>query len=199
MNRRSFLLMGSLAAVAACGNWGVKYPEAVQGAQNWKVTRVDVNIPTNLTVSEDNVLIPNGDITWWETMGPPRRDVVRGILQEGVAAGASKLNGQQAVVLNIELVRFHGMSPTAQATLNFSGVHNVRFYATVVDAATGAALTEKTLIEADTAAALGNQLSQNRANGITETARVKNTIANTVSGWLGTGTDTRNNFVRLGA
>ena len=199
MNRRHFLTFTAIGALAACGTWKVDYPTTPTGANDWKVTSVNVTVPEALIVSADNALNPSADIVWWEGNRAYGKVRVDEIVTQGAQAAASKTNGSRPVRLAITLVRFHGMTPRATARLQVSGVHNVHFVAQIFDAATGAALTSAENIHADVPALHGEELNNANQRGLTDRVRVTNAISKAVAGWLGAGPDVRESFSMIGS
>jgi hypothetical protein len=201
MNRRSVLALGlSALALAACsGEWGVKYsgsPDPVQ-ARGWKLSRVSVNVPDTLTVSEDNTYAPNADIVWHGEEFGDRRAQVGAILREGLRRGARGLRGSRPVVISARLIQFHGVTPIAVDSAP-GAVHNIKYDLQVFDARTGKPLTKAERISADLEAYVGTAAVVAAIQGDTQRTRIIRHIAAVTSGWLGIGPDQRRTFQSFG-
>ncbi len=202
MTRAGFLLFGAMALLlSACGGvYQTSYDAPLDPAvtRAWRVTDVQVVVPPSLTVSEAASLVPRADIVWREDAPGDRKAQIAVILREAVRRGASGLRGGHPVVINVQVARFHALTFEAETRLSDSGVHNIDFTATVLDARTGAVLAGPTFIEAETPAFSGEEARRRRAAGETQRSVITNHVAATVAGWLGIGPDNRGEFSRLG-
>ncbi len=167
-------------------------------ARSWRVTDVVVNVPDTLSVSEAKVILPQADIVWREDPMGDRRAQVARLMREAARRGVSGLRGSRPVRLQIDMTRFHALTFEAEARLNESGVHNIDFVATVLDARTGAVLAGPEVIQAETPAFSGPNAVAARAAGQTQRSVITNHVAATLAGWVGTGPDQRREFTRLG-
>lgn len=187
--------------VAGCaGTYRTHYDSRIDPAmsRSWRVSNVAVVVPETLSVSEEATLVPNADIVWREDPEGDRRAQVATIMREAVQRGASGLRGRRAVVLQIQVTRFHALTFEAEKRLSNSGVHNIDFFATVRDARSGAVLAGPEFIEAATPAFSGQQAVDARARGLTQKRVISDHVAATIAGWLGIGADNRGEFTRLG-
>lgn len=201
MNRRSFLTLSSAFVVAGCasGNWRTDYIPAGEKARNWRLAGVDVTVPNTLTVSEDNsVFVPAADIVWQEEDPGDRRAQVRRIMTEGITAGARGLSGSRPVRIKVEVAKFHALNKRALygAPAN-TGVENIIFVATVVDANTGEVLDRQTIF-AEFEGLTGATYQEALNRGESQRDRIVTHVARTTAGWLGLGADNRRTFVRMG-
>lgn len=168
-------------------------------SRGWRVTNVAVVVPETLSVSEEASLVPNADIVWREDPATgDRREQVATIMRNAAQRGASGLRGPRAVVLQVQVTRFHALTFEAEKRLSDSGVHNIDFFATVRDARSGAVLAGPEFIEAATPAFSGQEAVNARARGLTQKKVISDHVAATIAGWLGTGPDNRREFNRLG-
>ena len=104
----------------------------------YSVSMIDVIVPDTLVVSEANMFYPKADVVW---RGEPQGDrlaQIKRIVEEGLAAGVSGFKQGPAVVLSVQLERFHAL--TEKARFSVGGVHDVVFLLTVKDASTGTIL-----------------------------------------------------------
>lgn len=168
-------------------------------SRGWRVADVAVIVPETLSVSEEPSLVPKANIVWREDPASgDRRQQVATIMRDAVQRGASGLRGPRAVVLQIQVTRFHALTFEAEKRLSNSGVHNIDFVATVRDARSGEILAGPEAIEAATPAFSGAAAVAARAQGQTQKKVISAHVAATVAGWLGIGPDNRGEFSRLG-
>lgn len=204
-NRRhmlALLAMGGTAALAGCGGgrWQTEYQPAGPSARNWSLAGVDVIVPPELTVSENNsVYVPKADIVWQDEPAGDRRAQVSRILQEGITAGARGLNGPQRVRFRVTLETFHALNIKSRKSAPAgTGVHDIRYLIEVVDAASGTVLVPAQRIAADIEAFTGAEADAADARGETQRVRIVQHLAATTAGWLGLGPDNRKTFSRMG-
>ena len=200
-------LFGSLAAVlllAGCvGGSGFQttYDQGIAAdvSRSWRVVAVNVTVPRTLVVSEAKTSLPRADIVWREDPETgDRYEQVKVIMENAIRAGASSLRGGRAVAFNVTMSRFHALTFEAENRYQNAGVHNVDFTIQVVDANTGAAITEPQKIEADFPALSGDQMRAARAQGQTQKKMITAHVAKTIQSWLGIGPDIRGSFSRAG-
>lgn len=200
VSRLAIMLIAGAFLLAACEReWSTDYDGPLSNATtaNWRVSRVQVSVPDTLTVSDVNRFFPNGDIVWHGDRDGDRRTQVKAITTAGVKQAVQGLHGSRPVVLEVTVLRFHGVTPITVARAP-AAVHNMKFAAQVRDARTGAALTEPTLIKAELPALVGEEAYEAAQFGPTQKERVIEHIAATFSGWLGTGSDNRGTFISVG-
>jgi hypothetical protein len=141
-------------------------------------------------------MVPSDDIVWYGEQSGDTRQQVAAILKEGIEAGSASLNGPVPVVMDVELVKFHALTPKAFYTApSGTGVETVRFKIKVLDARTNAVLIPEQTIASDGPALV---LADGGERGDAERKRIVNKIAETTRGWLGIGADNRGKFQRLG-
>lgn len=207
--RRTFLLTSLTAGLLLAGcsgggiggnKWQTNYADVVDPAvsKTWRVSQIDVQVPTTLTVSEENSYAPDADIVW---RGEPRGDryeQTRKIIGEAAATGSAGLRGSRPVRLAITVTRFHALTEKTRYTLEKTGVHNIAFTAQVFDARTGAPLTPLDPILAELIAYSGQEAFDAEARGETQRVRIVDHVSKVIAGWLGTGPDVRDSFSRRG-
>lgn len=203
MSIRHVIAALALSIVGGCATWGTSYVEPVPSevSQDWTLNSVAVSVPLSLTVSEANVFAPEADIVWQEDLLPPgttRHAQVDEIMTEAVRRGASTLPGTRPVDVQVQVLTFHALSDYARVRLAYDGVHNIQFNMQVLDAATGEVLVPPSRIMADLPALSGQESIDALAIGQTQRVRISDHVAATVSGFLGTGPDNRDEFLRLG-
>jgi len=119
----------------------------------YQVAALRINVPRSLKVSEANSFLPKADIVW---RGEPRGDrhaQVAQIFNDGIAAGTAGMTSGPAVIVEVEVTRFHCLTEKTRFTVG--GNHAIHFLLTVRDAATGAVLEGPRPIVADVKAAGG--------------------------------------------
>lgn len=99
------------------------------------IARVTIDVPLKLKVSEKNTYYPSGDIIWRGDLFGDRHAQVKAVLQAGADLASEQLKGSTPVHMHIQLTRFHGL--TEKARYSTGGVHNINFYVTLFDPATG--------------------------------------------------------------
>ncbi|MBL9048952.1 MAG: hypothetical protein JNK19_02440, partial [Tabrizicola sp.] len=145
LTRRAALLGLSATLLTACvaggGSFKTEYdPVPADVARSWRLAEVRVTVPRSLTVSEAKTLLPSADIVWREDPMGDRYDQVGKIVQNAVLRGAQGLKGGRPVIIDITVTRFHALTFEAELSNNNWGVHNIKFVAQVLDAATGEVL-----------------------------------------------------------
>ena len=201
MDRRNLMTGGlALFALAGCsGRWTVDYNEGLdpEMSRTWRLENVVVSVPSSLTVSNSNTLAPNADIVWHGEPFGDRRAQVAAILDEGITRGASGLRGSRPVTMSVRLLQFHAVTPAAVARAP-SAVHNIKYAIQVLDAGSGAALTEEQEVSADLEAYVGAAAVTAAINGLTQRRRITDHIDLVTRGWLGFGQDQRRSFSSIG-
>lgn len=124
-------------------------------ARDYSVATLNIDVPRDLKVSEANLYFPIADIVWREELSGDRYAQVEAIFEDGMAFGVSQLRGSRRVVVDVEVARFHSL--TQKARYSIGGVHSIKFYLTISDAATGAVIEPRRFIEADFTAFGGSQ------------------------------------------
>ncbi|MDA8585923.1 hypothetical protein N9L47_06565 [Rhodobacteraceae bacterium] len=161
------------------------------------MTDVQAIVPSTLTVSEDNSVAPNANIVWrGEPLGDRRAQVAK-IMKEGIEKGAAGLNGNRRVIIIASLREFHAVTPKA-IVIAPGAVHNIQYNIQVVDAGTGAKLTEPTPVTADLEAFVKEAAVTAAVQGNTQRVRIVNHLARVTEAWLGIGPDASRRFSGFG-
>lgn len=132
-------------------------------ARNWRLASLEVIVPQSLTVSEANTIKPNADIVWHEDPCCDRYAQVDRIMTDAMRRALSGLSGAQPVRVELQMTRFHAVTPRTRAS--FGGEHEIAFYLTVRDAASGAVLSGPRPVDIIFPAAGGEQALANEAAG----------------------------------
>lgn len=199
MTRRLVLVAAALVVAGCTSTYRTYYdPVPADASRGWRVAEIVVNVPESLTVAPEGMIKGDGDILWEEDARGDRKVQVAEVMREGLALGTARMRGERPVKLVVDLARFHALSYKAEDILQTSGVHNVDFTATVVDARSGAVLAGPAFIEAATPAFSGEEAKRRRAAGESQRSVIRNHVARTIAGWLGAGPDNRGEFQRRG-
>lgn len=196
------LAIGAAALLAGCGgaSFATRYdaPLLAEVSRGWRLAEVKVDVPATLDVSEARTLFPRADIVWREDPPGDRRAQVAAIFATAVGQGAAGLRGSRPVTIALTVTRFHALTFEAETRLRRSGVHDVEFIASVLDATTGELLAGPAAIEASLPALSGPAMAEARSRGESQKSQITSHVAATIAGWLGTGPDPRRTFNRLG-
>lgn len=144
-------------------------------AAAWHVVKVEVNVPRSLRVSEENSFVPMADIVWHGDMLGDRYAQVQNIMAEAAARGTAGMKRGEAVVVQVDMLRFHALTPKARYT--FGGNFATRFLLTVRDAHTGEVLDGPRLVVADCPASGGQKALAEEEAGITQRVVIVDHVA----------------------
>ena len=192
LNMKSLAVISLSLGLAACSTSGVSRNQTDNGVSvaapdrvveggmvlepaQYNVARINVNVPRDLRVSEANVFYPIADIVWHGDPLGDRYAQVTTILQEGLATGTATLKTGRAVEVDVQLIRFHALTPKTRYTVG--GVHDTEFLLTVRDASTGEVLDGPRKVLADVRAAGGQRAMEEEAAGITQKSVIEARIA----------------------
>ncbi|WP_342071236.1 DUF6778 family protein [Yoonia algicola] len=103
--------------------------------RSYALRRFNFNALSGLTVSEEESFYPTADIVWRGDPLGPRIPQIAAMFEEAAARNRGVLNGAVPVVVDVTLVRFHGVTNRTRYTVG--GVYNVVFDMTVRNADTG--------------------------------------------------------------
>lgn len=144
-------------------------------AGDYTVTQVNVFVPDTLRVSEANRYLPFSDIVWREDPVGNRHEQVRVIVQNALERGVANMSGEQRVVLDVVMRRFHALTEKARYTTG--GVHAIQFTMQLRDVETGEIVAGPKFIKADFGALGGQAAIQAEAQGITQKVRITDHLA----------------------
>ena len=193
------LLAGCVGGISGSNQWEVRYSDnarfvATSGIQ---ITSINVVVPQSLTVSEENSFAPDADIVWRGEVLGDRRAQVRQIIYEAASQATSGLSGSRSARLEIQVHTFHALSDIARARAP-SGVHNVGFFATLVDARTGEVIVPREDISADLNAYVGEDAIRAEIEGNGQRVRIVRHVNLVLRAWLGLPGVNRDTFNQLG-
>lgn len=145
---------------------------------NVNVRDVRVSVPDSLTVSERNVYHPASDIVWHGDDFGDRHEQVRAIFDDAMTRSVAQLHGRRAVYVDVEVTRFHALTPRARYTTG--GVHSIKFILTVKDAVSGETIVGPRDVKADLLAFGGRRALEAEHRGETQKVRIKAHLANLI-------------------
>ena len=159
---------------------GLSAPAPVQAVMpsSFNVAQINVTVPETLSVSEANGYYPRGDIVWRGDVIGDRRAQVKAIFEEAFARGTDGFQGETPVIVDVRVKRFHSISERTRASIG--GVHNMEFYLTVFDAATGAVVMPTREVSANLPAYGGADAIAAERQGQTQKVRVTTYLALTI-------------------
>lgn len=134
-------------------NFAASGPGVAVLAPKYTVAELRVNVPRSLKVSEANTFLPAADIVWRGEPLADRYAQVAQIFNDGMLAGTQGMARGPAVVVEVEVTRFHCLTEKTRFTVG--GNHAIQFILTVRDAATGAVLEGPRPVIADVKASGG--------------------------------------------
>lgn len=135
-----------------------------------------------LVVSEENSFYPQADVVWRGDAPGPRIAQIGAMFQVAADRNQNVLTGTQPVDVDIQLVRFHGVTEKTRATVG--GVYNIIFLMTVRDATTGTVIEPTRRIVADLGAPGGSGATVLEARGRTEKVEVTDFLTATLRSQL---------------
>ncbi len=138
--------------------------------RDYHVHEMRFHSPENIQVSEGNGYYPFSDVVWRGDPVGDRVEQIAAIFQEARIRNEERLKGEKGVVLDIHLVRFHGVTERTRFTVG--GVYNIIFDLTIRDEETGEIIEEARRIEANLAAPGGIAALMLEQRGQTEKVRV---------------------------
>lgn len=139
-------------------------------ARSYAVQDMTFAASNQLRVSESNSYYPNADVVWRGDPIGNRIEQIAAMFKEATDRNAVKLEGMVPVIVDYELVRFHGV--TERTRFSVGGVYNIEFEMTVRHALTGEILEPARRIEADLSAPGGVAALMQEQRGQTEKVRV---------------------------
>jgi len=147
-------------------------------ARDYAVQAVTFAAPSDLRVSESNSYYPNADIVW---RGDPIGDRVSQIGAIFATAGErnkSVLNGEVPVIVDFQLVRFHGV--TERTRFSVGGVYNIEFMMSVRNAVTGELIEAPRCVNTNLSAPGGIAALMLEQKGQTEKVRVTDLLTQVI-------------------
>lgn len=165
-----FCVMLALMTLAACSGGGYSSEPRPDISRNYALRAMSFSTIPDIAVSEDGGFYPSADIVWRGDPVGPRVPQIAAMFETAVTRNKSILTGQQPIVVDIQLVRFHGV--TEQTRYSVGGVYNIVFNMTVRDAASGAILEPTRRIVANLDAPGGSEAVRLERSGQTEKVRV---------------------------
>ena len=147
-------------------------------AISFNVQDLRISVPDSLSVSEANIYYPSADIVWRGDDYGERHQQVKAIFEDAMTQGLQGLHGNRAVIVDIEVKRFHSLTERARYTIG--GVHSIKFVMTLHDAQTGALIGEPRLVVADLKGFGGKKAVAAEHRGVTQKVRIKAHLARVI-------------------
>ncbi|MGH1368949.1 MAG: DUF6778 family protein [Maritimibacter sp.] len=190
---RVLILAGACLALAACGsspvsradmaNMGLLKAEdstyaPVPLKPSYRVSRVDVKVPSTLVNTEENSYKPAVDIIWREDPMGNRHAQVDKIMTDALTSGTRSLKGVRPVVLDVTVLKFHAL--TQRTRYSIGGTHHLIFAMRVRDAKTGKVVEPVRVIETEFEAYGGDKAIAAEAKGLTQKVRITQHMQNLI-------------------
>lgn len=161
-------------------------PAIVPVSRNYKVVAVDVTVPANLVVAEDNSYKPRGEIVWREDGPGDRRAQVDGLITDALTGAVAGLNGARKVRLEVVVTRFHALSEKARFSAPSGlGKHDIWMTMAVLDSATGEVIEPARPVGFKIDAHTSEDAIADMARGITQRSRISEALVAMVRRELG--------------
>ncbi len=183
---KSIILAAMVLGVSACSqNSQVSRNDPLNAplvgavpAVTFNVQDVRISVPASLSVSEANIYYPSADIVWRGDVFGERHQQVQTIFQDAMDRGVKDLNGSRAVIVNIEVQRFHSLTERARYTVG--GMHSIKFTMSLRDVQTGAIIGKTRLVNADLKAFGGKKAVAAEHRGLTQKVRISDHLADVI-------------------
>lgn len=144
----------------------------------FSVSKINVNVPKTLSVSEADSLYPQADIIWEGDALGDRHAQVKAIFESAFYRGTSDMIGANELELDVEVLRFHGLDE--MAGLAPEGMHNMAFSLTVRRASTGEPLAPARLVQVDLPALAGKNAMKADQKGQTSKVRITDQLTQAI-------------------
>ena len=159
-----------IGVFAACGFTGKGSDPRLVMDRSYSLQGLNFSALAGLTVSEDVGYYPSADVVWRGDAPGDRIAQIGSMFETAAQRNRGVIQGRQPVVVDVELVRFHGLTEKTRATVG--GVYNIVFNFTVRDARTGEVIEPKRRIVADLPGPGGSQAFALEHQGRTERVQV---------------------------
>lgn len=161
-----------LIGLTACsgGQTGVRSTEPDGVTRSYSLSDLTFAASSELSVSESEGYYPFADVVWRGDRRGPRIPQIAAMFETAFARNQPILQGAQPVVVNVQLVRFHGV--TDRTRFSVGGVYNIVFDMTVRDARTGTVIEPARRVVANLDAPGGNTAIRLEQEGQTQKVRV---------------------------
>lgn len=170
MQRRCFLVMGGFAL----GGCALPFRPDVQPrpeiARDYDLQGLRFAARPGLSISEREVLYPVADIVWRGDPLGPRIEQIETMFETAVERNQHVITGRRPIVLEVTLLRFHGV--TKRARYHIGGVYNINFQMTVRDAHSNAVIEPPRVVIGEFETPGGELAVRLEETGQTEKVRV---------------------------
>lgn len=137
---------------------------------SYRVTKVNVTVPSSLENTETNTYKPAVDIIWREDPLGNRHAQVDKIMTDALTSGTASLRGNRPVTLEVTVMKFHALTQRTRYTIG--GTHHIVFAMQVLDSQTGDIVEPLRVIETEFEAYGGDKAIEAEAKGLTQKVRI---------------------------
>jgi hypothetical protein len=149
----------------------------------YNVQQINVVVPRSLRVSEANTIKPNADIVWHGDALGDRHAQVAKILQDAIVLGTAGYRSGLGIVIDVQLVRFHALTPRTRAT--YGGQHELVYLLTIRDSETGEMIVRAREVDATFHASGGAQAMAEEAAGRSQVVVIREALVRSIQRELG--------------
>jgi hypothetical protein len=140
--------------------------------RDYRLQALNFSVAPGLTVSEANNFYPIADIVWRGDPAGDRGAQIAALFQEAATRVQGAMTGQQGVVADVVLRRFHGL--TERTRYSIGGIYDVEFDLTIRDVATGAVIEPSRNVILQLQGPGGEIALELEREGLTERVRIVN-------------------------
>jgi len=151
----------------------------------YRVTRVNVVVPRNLVVSEENSYKPVADIVWHGEAAGDRYAQVQRLVQGAMQSAVAGAQGATPVIMDVQVIRFHALTPKTRSSIG--GRHELEYMLTLRDAATGSVLRLVPRVVASVRGSGGALAAAEEAAGRSQAVVIREALAASVQKELSRG------------
>ncbi|MEM9318574.1 MAG: DUF6778 family protein [Pseudomonadota bacterium] len=130
---------------------------------DWQLASLEVVVPQSLSVSEQNTIKPRADIVWREDPCCDRHAQVDALMTDALQDALADLDGSRPVRVELQVTRFHAL--TERTRYSIGGEHEIEFFLTVFDTATGTILRGPRAVDVTFPASGGDRALAEEARG----------------------------------
>ncbi len=157
----------------------------IPDAGGYDVRKVNVIVPRDLVVSEENTYKPAADIVWHGEAQGNRYQQVESIVRAAMQAGTAGYRSGHPVVIDVQVTRFHALTPKTRASIG--GKHELEYMLTLRDAASGGVLRMVPNVKATVRGAGGAAAQAEEAAGRSQAVVIREALVASVQRELGGG------------
>lgn len=177
MINRVLVLLVVLLGMAGCGlqSGGYVSSQKASVTRSYSLQDITFSAPEDIRISESNNFYPVTDVVWRGDPKGPRIPQIEAMFRTAAERNKPVLLGDVPVIVDIELVRFHGVTDRTRYAMG--GVYNIIFIMTVRDARTGEVIEPARRVLANLDAPGGREAVALETSGQTQKVRVTNFLS----------------------